>query len=98
LSAYEQDQFSGPYILYGRLTGLVEISKDSSGPLQAVFTGLSLEGGNVWNTSKQFARGPWLSSASVFVGTTTLIGPIYLGVAVAPGGVHNFYFQLGNRF
>lgn len=98
LSAYEQDQFSGPYILYGRLTGLVEISKDSSGPVQGVFTGLSLEGGNVWNTSKQFARGPWLSSASVFVGTTTLIGPIYLGVAVAPGGVHNFYFQLGNRF
>jgi len=98
LSAYAQDQFSGAYILYGRLTGLAQLAKGGSGPLRGLFAGLSLEAGNVWNTSKEFAHGPWLSSTSVFVGTTTAIGPVYFGVAVAPRGVHNVYFQLGNRF
>jgi NTE family protein len=98
LSAYADNQFSGPYILYGRLTGLAQLSKRDVGPLRGVFSGVSLEGGNVWERSSQFARGPWLSSVSVFVGTTTLIGPVYLGVAMAPRGVRNVYFQLGNRF
>jgi NTE family protein len=98
LSAYAQDQFSGPYILYARLTGLAQISKGSSGPLRGIFAGLSLEGGNVWTRSAQFAHGPWLSSVGAFVGTTTVIGPVYLGAAMAPGGVHSFYFQLGNHF
>ncbi|WP_175950763.1 patatin-like phospholipase family protein [Burkholderia sp. BCC0405] len=98
LSAYPQDKFSGAYIMYGRLTGLAQISKGNSGPLRGVFAGLSLEGGNVWNESRQFARGPWLSSASTFLGTVTAIGPVYLGFAVAPHGVRSVYFQLGNRF
>ncbi|WP_158951578.1 patatin-like phospholipase family protein [Paraburkholderia acidisoli] len=98
LSAYSQDQFSGPYILYGRLTGLAQISRDGAGPLRGVFAGVSLESGNVWETSRQFARGPWLSSGSVFLGAVTAIGPVYFGVAAAGGGVHNVYFQLGNRF
>ncbi|WP_322070312.1 patatin-like phospholipase family protein [Paraburkholderia bannensis] len=98
LSAYAQDQFSGPYILYGRLTGFAQISKADTGPMRGIFTGVSLEGGNVWGESQRFARGPWLSSVSAFVGTTTMIGPLYFGFAMAPGGVRNVYFQLGNRF
>lgn len=98
LSAYAQDQLNGPYILYGRVTGLAELSKSGSGPLRATFAGVSLEGGNVWDSSKQFARGPWLSSIGAFVGATTVIGPAYLGFAMGPGGVNSVYFQLGNRF
>jgi NTE family protein len=98
LSAYAQDQFNGGYIMYGRLTGRAQLSKVSAGPLGGVFAGISLEGGNVWKTSQSFARGPWLSSISAFIGTSTMIGPIYLGFAMAPRGVNNVYFQLGNRF
>ncbi|WP_322059094.1 patatin-like phospholipase family protein [Paraburkholderia sp. J63] len=98
LSAYGQDQFSGPCILYGRVTGLAQLSKGDSGPLRGIFAGMSVEGGNVWNSPQQFAHGPWLSSVSAFVGTTTAIGPLYFGAAVAPRGVHSVYFQLGNRF
>ncbi|WP_167065670.1 patatin-like phospholipase family protein [Burkholderia sp. Ax-1719] len=98
LSAYAQDQFSGAYVMYGRVSGLAQLSRDGSGALRSIFTGLSLEGGNVWNTSKQFARGPWLSSVSAFVGAVTAIGPVYFGVALAPRGAHSIYFQLGNRF
>jgi NTE family protein len=98
LSAYAQDQFSGPYIMYGRLTALARLAKDSSGPMREVFAGVSLEGGNVWDRSGRFARGPWRTSVSAFLGTTTMIGPVYLGIAAAPGGIQNLYFQLGNRF
>ncbi|MFD1561774.1 patatin-like phospholipase family protein [Paraburkholderia silviterrae] len=98
LSAYAQDQFSGDYILYGRTTGFAQLSKADTGPLRGVFAGASLEAGNVWTWSRQFARGPWLTSASVFVGSTTMIGPVYLGFAMAPRGIYNVYFQLGNRF
>nr|WP_237179685.1 patatin-like phospholipase family protein [Paraburkholderia sacchari] len=98
LSAYAPDQFSGGYILYGRVTGFAQLSRFDSGPLRGVFAGASLEAGNVWNSARHFARGPWLTSASVFAGSTTVIGPVYLGLAVAPGGTYNVYFQLGNRF
>ncbi|MFX1676321.1 patatin-like phospholipase family protein [Paraburkholderia sp. A2WS-5] len=98
LSAYAPDQFSGSYILYGRVTGFAQLSKFDSGPLRGVFAGASLEAGNVWNSPQHFARGPWLTSASVFAGSTTVIGPVYLGLAMAPGGTYNVYFQLGNRF
>lgn len=98
LSAYAQDEFSGGYILYGRATGFAQLSKADTGPLRGVFAGASLEAGNVWNMPQRFARGPWLTSASVFVGSTTVIGPVYLGFAMAPGGTYNIYFQLGNRF
>jgi NTE family protein len=29
---------------------------------------------------------------------TSSFGPIYLGVAFAPGGRHTFYFQLGHTY
>lgn len=98
LSAYAPDQFSGSYIRYGRVTGFAQRSKFDSGPLRGVFAGASLEAGNVWNSPQHFARGPWLTSASVFAGSTTVTGPVYLGLALAPGGTYNVYFQLGNRF
>ncbi|WP_433706198.1 BamA/TamA family outer membrane protein [Paraburkholderia sacchari] len=98
LSAYAPDQFSGSYIRYGRVTGFAQRSKFDSGPLRGVLAGASLEAGNVWNSPQHFARGPWLTSASVFAGSTTVTGPVYLGLALAPGGTYNVYFQLGNRF
>ncbi|RFU43678.1 patatin [Paraburkholderia sp. DHOC27] len=98
LAAYAPQQFSGNYVLYGRVTYLGQLKHLESGPMRDLFIGTSLEAGNVWSTSKGFGRGPWRSSASVFLGMTTSLGPLYLGVAAAPAGVHEVYFQLGNQF
>ena len=98
LSAYPQDKFSGENILYGRLSGLAQLGKADSGPLRRVFAGVSFEAGNVWNTSTNRARSPWLSDVSLFLGATTSVGPVYVGVAMAPGGVRSLYLQLGNQF
>ncbi|NYH23330.1 outer membrane translocation and assembly module TamA [Paraburkholderia bryophila] len=98
LAAYAQNQFSGNYVMYGRLTYLAQLKHFNSGPIRGTFAGASLEAGNVWNSSSAFARGPWRASASAFLGATTSFGPVYLGVAMAPGGARNVYFQLGNQF
>ncbi|MFM0207859.1 patatin-like phospholipase family protein [Paraburkholderia sediminicola] len=98
LAAYAQDQFSGKYIMYGRLTYLAQLKQFNSAPIQGLFAGSSLEAGNVWNSDAAFGRAPWRASASVFLGATTSFGPLYLGFAAAPGGVRNVYFQLGNQF
>jgi len=33
-----------------------------------------------------------------FTSVTSSFGPIYLGVAFAPGGRNNFYIQLGHTY
>lgn len=98
LAAYAQDQFSGQYAMYGRLTYLAQLKRFNSGGVRSLFAGTSLEAGNVWNSGSDFGRGPWRTSTSAFLGATTPVGPLYLGVAVAPGGKHNVYFQVGNQF
>jgi NTE family protein len=98
LAAYADQQFSGSYILYGHLTYMAELRHSAIGMMQSLFAGASLEAGNVWSTAAGFGRGQWRSSASVFLGTKTSIGPVYLGFAIAPGGTRNIYFQLGNQF
>lgn len=98
LAAYAPQQFSGNSILYGRITYMNQIRRFDSGPLQGLFAGASLEAGNVWGQANRIGRGAWRGSASVFVGTRTSLGPFYLGVAAAPDGTANIYFQLGNQF
>lgn len=98
LAAYAQDQFSGQYAMYGRLTYLAQLKRFNSGVVRSLFAGTSLEAGNVWNSASDFGRRPWRTSTSAFLGAKTPLGPLYLGVAVAPGGTHNVYFQVGNQF
>ncbi|MBS0326877.1 MAG: patatin-like phospholipase family protein [Proteobacteria bacterium] len=98
LSAYAPDEFAGSYLLYGRVTYLTPLKLFDAPPLHALFAGLSAEAGNVWLRENQFGHGPWKQSYSAFAGLTTGIGPIYLGIASAPQGVVNVYFQLGRQY
>ncbi|MBO9535651.1 patatin-like phospholipase family protein [Herbaspirillum sp.] len=98
LSAYAPDQFSGNYLLYGRLTWLRDLNQYSLAGLRNPVLGTSLEAGNVWQNKENFGDGPYKTSASVFVGGSSAVGPIYFGVAVGQRGVWNVYMQLGRVF
>ena len=98
LSAYAPDQFSGNYLLYGRLTYLNELREFVLPGLRSTVFGSSLEVGDVWLTRHSFGNGPYKSSASLFIGGNSVIGPLYFGFAVAPAGVWNIYLQLGRVF
>lgn len=98
LSAYAPDQFSGNYLLYGRLTYLNELREFVLPGLRSTVFGSSLEVGDVWLTRRNFGSGPYKSSASIFIGGNSVIGPLYFGFAAAPAGVWNIYLQLGRVF
>ncbi|WP_420809768.1 patatin-like phospholipase family protein [Herbaspirillum robiniae] len=98
LSAYAPDQFSGNYLLYGRVTWLRDLNQYSLAGLRNPVLGTSLEAGNVWQSRDNFGDGPYKTSASVFLGGNSAVGPIYFGVAVGQRGVWNVYMQLGRVF
>lgn len=98
LSAYAADQLSGTKMAYGQVTYMNQIATFNASPIRGLFAGLSVEAGNVWTPDSQFGSGPLKRSVTFFTALTSSFGPIYLGVAFAPGGRNNFYFQLGHTY
>jgi len=70
----------------------------SASPVKALFVGTSAEFGNVWSLDSPISAGPLKQSYSFFTSMTTSFAPLYVGVALAPGGRRNFYFQLGRTY
>ncbi|MES2071599.1 MAG: patatin-like phospholipase family protein [Pseudomonadota bacterium] len=96
LSAFQQDQFSGNYKLYGSATYLLRaVNFDLAG--QSLFLGSSLEVGNTWDKRSEISLGSTRKSLSLFAGFSSFIGPIYLGFAVGNGGNKSVFFQLGRQ-
>jgi len=96
LSAYQPEQFTGNYMLYGSVTYLLRAVKfDLAG--QSLFLGTSLEAGNVWNKSGDVSLQSLRKSVSLFAGFNSFMGPIYLGFALGQGGARNVFFQLGRQ-
>ena len=96
LSAYQQDQFRGNYMLYGSATYLLRaVNFEMAG--QSLFLGTSLELGNTWDTGKEITAASLRKSLSVFAGFNSFMGPIYLGFAVGQNGSKNVFFQLGRQ-
>jgi NTE family protein len=62
--------------------------------LEGVYVGGSLEAGRVGDALVPGSPGT-LSSASLFLGLDSLIGPIYLAGGLASNGSSSFYFYLG---
>ena len=98
LSAYAPDQFSGNYLLYGRVTYLNDLREFILPGLRTTVVGTSLEVGDVWLRRRNFGSGPYKSSASLSIGGNSVVGPLYFGLAAAPQGVWNLYLQLGRVF
>jgi NTE family protein len=98
LSAYAADQLSGNSMAYGQVTYMNQLATFNASPIRGLFAGLSIEAGNVWNRDSDLGSGSLKRSVTVFTALTSSFGPIYLGVAFAPGGRHNFYFQLGHTY
>ncbi len=62
------------------------------------FAGGSLEAGNVWETRSQMDWNDVKFSGSMFLGSRTMAGAIYLGIGVSDEGDTLFYFTLGQVF
>ncbi|MBI0331476.1 patatin-like phospholipase family protein [Burkholderia plantarii] len=98
LSAYAADQLSGDALAYGQITYMNRLMTFNASPIKAFYVGASAEVGNVWSADDSISSGPLKQSYSLFASFATSFGPIYVGVALAPGGVRNLYFQLGRTY
>lgn len=98
LSAYAADQLSGSSMAYAQVTYMNRLATFSSQPIRALYAGVSLEAGNVWNQITLDGNSSFKRGVTVFTAATSAFGPLYIGVAFAPGGRYNFYFQLGRTY
>jgi NTE family protein len=79
----------GRLMYYNRTYALPEIL--GSG----MYVGASLEAGNMTNRVGGQAGQGTLTSASVFIGADTFLGPAYFGVGVGEAGRWSVYLMLG---
>ncbi len=98
---------------FGRLSGLIpdQISGRQLGLLSLAYhrrlndidfipayAGVTLETGNVWQTSDAISFSDLRYSSSIFIGARTPLGPVYLAWGYSDNGDSTLYFYLGNPF
>lgn len=97
LSGFTQDQLSGQHAILLR-SGLYR----RVGDIQwlPLYAGMMLEYGNVYERRSEISLAPGaaLGAGSLFFGTDTILGPVYLGYGYAEGGNSSVYFNLGRLF
>lgn len=60
------------------------------------YIGASLEAGNVWETRDEVSLGSLIVSGSLFIGTVTPFGPVFLGYGHADTGSSSWYLTFGS--
>ncbi|MCH7343339.1 patatin-like phospholipase family protein [Pelomonas sp. CA6] len=93
LSGYQPGQLSGNALLLGRLTYYRRIT--DSLLTRGFFVGGTLEAGNTWASRRDVRLSDMRYGASLFLGTDTGIGPLYVGLGYAPRGSTALYVFIG---
>ena len=63
-----------------------------------IYTGFSLEAGNVWNRQTDINSDNTTAAGSIFIGADTFLGPLYLAFGANDDGEAALYFNLGQTF
>lgn len=98
LAAYAADQLTGNELAYGNVTYMNQLMTFNASPIKALSVGASAEVGNVWSSGVKVGGGVLKQSYTFFTSLSTAFGPLYMGVALAPGGRRNVYLQLGRTY
>jgi len=98
LAAYAADQLTGNELAYANVTYMNQLATFNASPIKALSVGASAEVGNVWSSGVQVGGGTLKQSYTFFTSLSTAFGPLYMGVALAPGGRRNIYLQLGRTY
>ena len=79
------------------LVGALVVRRGFGGTLRrpAFYLGGSIEAGNAWNEIGGSLPDDWIMSASAFIATDTLLGPIHLALGKAERRDPTIYFYLG---
>lgn len=95
-SGYAPGQLLGEELQFGRIMYYRRIMHDSL--LEGAYGGFSLEVGRIGNPLVKSNSDDWILSNSLFIGTDSPIGPLYLGYGRADDGNSSLYLYLGRPF
>ena len=99
LSGFSTDEIYGRHTGLARLVAYREIGSAGMGALNMpLYVGMSAEAGNVWNKRADINLESLILAGSIFIGTKTYLGPIYLAYGQAQRGHSSIYLYLGQRF
>jgi NTE family protein len=92
MPGYNIDALLGQQLARGALTYLNSVGRYGLLPL---YVGAAWHVGNVWDERSAIRGSKLLKGGSLFAGTDTLIGPVYLGLGISPGAGSAVYLNLG---
>jgi NTE family protein len=96
LSGLAPGSIAGPHYGIGRLIYYRKIGRGGEGVLDLpAYVGVSFEAGNVWQDRSDASFSDLATDASLFFGTETPLGPLYLAAGFHEGGETAFYLFLG---
>lgn len=99
LSGFSTNEVYGRHTGLARLVAYRELGSVGMGALKfPLYFGASAEAGNVWNNRADINLESLILAGSVFFGTKSYIGPIYLAYGQAQRGHSSIYLYLGQRF
>ncbi len=99
LSGYSTDEIYGRHTGHACIVAYRELASLGLGALKMpLYLGVSAETGNVWNKRADINVESLIYAGSIFLGTKTYLGPIYLAYGQAQRGHSSFYLYLGQRF
>lgn len=94
LSGYQPNQLSGNALLFTRATYYRRLN-DTPFLSRGFFVGGTLEAGNAWASRRDISLKDLRYASSVFLGSDTGLGPLYVGIGYAPRGGTAFYVFIG---
>lgn len=95
LSAYRINELSGSHMAFGRLMYYHRTYALPDLLGSGIYVGASLEAGRLTNRVAALPEKGTLTSASVFLGADTFLGPAYFGLGVGEAGRWSLYLLLG---
>jgi len=98
ISGLEEDQLSGQHTGLARLVYYRQLSDDGFLRIFKTYLGASLETGNAWQDADDISFDNMISAGSLFLGSDTPVGPLYIGYGVTDTDEKSAFLYLGPRF
>ena len=98
LSGLQEDQLTGQHAGILKLVYMRSLQDVGFFQIFKSYAGVSLETGNVWQTSEAISLSDTITAGSLFLGFDTPIGPLYLAYGRTDTREQSVYIYLGPRF
>ena len=95
LSGLEKNEISGQHAGVATVAYQRRIYRSELVP---VYGGVVLQAGNTWESRSDISTNDLLGSGTLYLGTDTPLGPLYLGFGLTEGGNNAAYLFLGQPF